>query len=154
MVKLAGFLTGSATAIILILLLLGLPEWRTPEPAPVEIILAPPEPAPAPDPFPEPAPEPAPEPVASMPVEPEPGPVTPPEPAAASHWHRFWSPFGSRIAADGFVSRLESVTGFDYRVIKIENGVYEVAFAYSDETERDAMLAAIASSTGLNLPDS
>ena len=62
--------------------------------------------------------------------------------------------FGSRIAADGFVRRLESVTGFDYRVVKVENGVYEVAFAYSDDQERDAMLSTIAAATGLELPDS
>ena len=52
------------------------------------------------------------------------------------------------------MSRLETVTGFDYRVIKIDNGVYEVAFAYTDAIERDAMLAAIASTTGLELPGS
>jgi hypothetical protein len=77
------------------------------------------------------------------------------EPAAApTQWHAFWSPFGSRIAADGFVRRLEALTGFDYRVVKVENGVYEVAFAYADETERDTMLSTIAAATGLELPDS
>ncbi len=152
MVKMAGFLTGSATAIALILLVLGLPEWQADEPAPVEVIAQPPEPEPSTEPAPETTP--LPEPVASLPVEPEPGPVALPEAAAASHWHSFWSPFGSRIAADGFVSRLEAVTGFDYRVITIDNGFSEVAFAYSDDAERDAMLATIASSTGLDLPGS
>ena len=46
------------------------------------------------------------------------------------------------------------MTGYDYRVVKVENGVYEVAFAYTDDSERDAMLSAIASATGLDLPDS
>ena len=69
-------------------------------------------------------------------------------------WHAFWSPFASQIAANGFVSRLEAVTGFDYRVVKIENGVYEVAFGYSSDDERLAKLQAIESATGLEMPDS
>ena len=69
-------------------------------------------------------------------------------------WHPFWSPFGSRIAANGFVSQLESVTGFDYRVVKVKTGVYEVAFAYGDDTERRAKLSQIAAATGLDMPDS
>ena len=155
MARLAGFITGSAVAIALILLILGVPEWRTPEEAPAAIIadLPPPQPDPEPEAQPEPAPEP--EPVAISAPEPEPVAAPAPEPGPlATHWHSFWSPFGSRIAADGFVSRLESVTGFDYRVLKVDNGVYEVAFAYSDESERDAMLSTIATATGLELPDS
>jgi hypothetical protein len=149
MVRLAGFLTGSMLAIGLILVILGVPQLRAPEQEPVELIAA------------APAPEPAPQPVVASPPAPQPRPVAPPEPVdepepelMATHWHSFWTPFGSRIAADGFVSRLETVTGFDYRVIKIDNGVYEVAFAYTDAIERDAMLAAIASTTGLELPGS
>ena len=38
--------------------------------------------------------------------------------------------------------------------VVIDNGVFEVAFAYSDDTERDRMLTTIAAATGLNLPDS
>ena len=55
---------------------------------------------------------PAPEPAIT---EPDPLPIDtgpPPEP----HWYSFWNPFRSEIAANGFVSRLESVTGIDYRV--------------------------------------
>lgn len=138
MARIAGFLVGSATAIVLMLLVIGTPELGVPEP----LVAEPPAaaaPVPASPPVPDTAPEPAPAP------EPEPVPA---------RWHAFWSPFSSRIAADGFVRRLEAVTGFDYRVVKIDNGVYEVAFAYVDEEDRDAMLSTIAAATGLELPDS
>ena len=155
MASIAGFLTGSAMAIALILLVIGLPELGAPEaPAAEPAAAVEPEPAAAPAPEPiaeagaeEPQPEPA---VAALPEQPaEPEQAPPP-----AHWHAFWSPFGSRIAADGFIRRLEAVTGFDYRVVKVENGVYEVAFAYADEQDRDAMLSTIAAATGLELPDS
>jgi hypothetical protein len=151
MLRVAGFLTGSAAAIGLILVVLGMPEFPPADEPPVAIIASLPEPAP--DPLPEPEPELLPEPQPAAVAMPEPVSVPDPDPAEL-HWHSFWSPFGSRIAADGFVGQLESVTGFDYRVVKVDNGVYEVAFAYSDEAERDAMLNAIASATGLELPDS
>ncbi len=69
-------------------------------------------------------------------------------------WHAFWNPFRSRIAAEGFVGQLEKVTGLDYRVIKIETGVYEVAFGYENEAEREDKMSFIASATGLDLPQS
>ena len=74
-------------------------------------------------------------------------------PAAAptETWHTIWTPFRSRIAADGFVSRLESVTGLDYRVMQIQTGVYEVAFAYADQAELDTNLERISAATGLDL---
>ena len=156
MVRLAGFLAGSAIAIALILLVLGMPELRAPDAPPEALIAVTPAPPPAPEPAPEPAAKEAPEPQAGSKTiaeaVPEPEAASPAPPAV--HWHNFWSPFGSRIAADGFISRLEAVTGFDYRVVRIDNGVYEVAFAYSDDSEREAMLAAIAAATGLDLPDS
>ena len=156
MFRLAGFLVGSMVAVALFLFVLGAPHLSGPEviePAPVEMpepIAAVPTPEPVPEPEPEPIsesiPEPIPEPPPELPAsEPEPLPV---------QWHAFWSPFGSRIAANGFVSRFESVTGFDYRVVKVDNGVFEVAFAYTDESERDEMLSTIAAATGLELPDS
>lgn len=152
MFRLAGLITGSAVAIAAILLVLGVPELPPEEeipPATVELPLPMaelPEPTPVAMPA-DPAPAPPPAAAATEPeaVEPEPTPV---------RWHAFWSPFGSRIAANGFVSRLESVTGFDYRVVKVDNGVFEVAFAYSTDSERDEMLAMIASAAGLELPDS
>ena len=149
MFRLAGLFTGSAIAMALILLVLGMPELppaEEAETAPVGIPRTVPEPmTTAVMEYPEPTPEPVitePEPEV---IEPKPLPV---------RWHAFWSPFGSRIAANGFVSRLESVTGFDYRVVKVDNGVFEVAFAYSTDSERDEMLAMIASAAGLELPDS
>jgi hypothetical protein len=69
-------------------------------------------------------------------------------------WHSFWNPFRSRIAANGFVGQLEKVTGLDYRVVKIKTGVYEVTFAYENDTERRTKLSQIASATGLDLPES
>ena len=72
-------------------------------------------------------------------------------PTPGETWHTIWTPFRSRIAADGFVSRLESVTGLDYRVLQVKNGVYEVAFAYADQAELDTNLARISAATGLDL---
>ncbi len=69
-------------------------------------------------------------------------------------WHSFWNPFRSAIAANGFVGQLEKVTGLDYRVVKIKTGVYEVTFAYENDTERRTKLSQIASATGLDLPES
>ena len=69
-------------------------------------------------------------------------------------WYSFWNPFRSEIAANGFVTQLEKVTGIDYRVVKVETGVYEVAFAYNDDAERKAKLSQISVATGLDLPDS
>jgi len=69
-------------------------------------------------------------------------------------WYSFWNPFRSEIAANGFVTQLEKVTGIDYRVVKVETGVYEVAFAYNDDAERAAKLSQISLATGLDLPDS
>lgn len=69
-------------------------------------------------------------------------------------WYSFWNPFRSELAANGFVSQLEKVTGLDYRVVKVKTGVYEVAFAYASDMERHSKIAQIASATGLDLPDS
>ena len=71
-----------------------------------------------------------------------------------TQWHAFWNPFRSRIAAQGFVARLEEVTGLDYRIEKVDVGVYEVAFAYADDTERTWKLSQISAATGLELPES
>ena len=71
-----------------------------------------------------------------------------------SLWYSFWNPFRSEIAARGFVTQLEKVTGLDYRVVKVKTGVYEVAFAYGDDVERRTKLSQISAATGLDLPDS
>jgi hypothetical protein len=77
----------------------------------------------------------------------------PPAPVEPS-WYSFWNPFRSEIAANGFVSQLERVTGIDYRVVRVKSGVYEVAFAYYDDSERSTKLSRISAATGLELPDS
>jgi len=135
MFRIAGFIVGAALAITMMLVVLGVPRLSSPvqEPEPVAL----------PD-----VPKAIELPVA-VPVDAVSEPV-----AEETRWHSFWSPFGSQIAANGFVSRLEAVTGYDYRVVKIETGVYEVTFAYADETERRDKLSVIASATGLELPDS
>ncbi len=69
-------------------------------------------------------------------------------------WYSFWNPFRSDIAASGFVTQLEKVTGLDYRVVKVKTGVYEVAFAYNNDTEKRTKLSQISAATGLDLPDS
>ncbi len=92
--------------------------------------------------------------IASFP--PEPGTATAIDDALENdlRWHSFWNPFRSEIAANGFVGQLEKVTGLDYRVVKIKTGVYEVTFAYENDTERRTKLSQIASATGLDLPKS
>jgi vacuolar-type H+-ATPase subunit F/Vma7 len=77
-----------------------------------------------------------------------------PAPPADPQWHSFWSPFASEIAAKGFVSQLEKVTGQDYLIKKVDIGRYEVGFAYADEHERQLILAQISAATGLEFPDS
>jgi len=85
----------------------------------------------------------------------DPAPVAElPPPVEELRWYSFWNPFRSEIAANGFVARLESVTGLDYRVVKVKTGVYEVAFAYHDEDEKHAKLTQISAATGLELPGS
>lgn len=74
-----------------------------------------------------------------------------PEPVAEEHWYAFWSPFRSEIAAEGFVTRLQQTTGIDYRVVRVKTGVYEVAFAYTDDADIEAKLQRISSATGLDM---
>jgi hypothetical protein len=68
-------------------------------------------------------------------------------------WYAFWSPFRSEIAAAGFVDQLQSVTGLDYRIVKVKTGVYEVAFAYADDDEITNNLSQITAATGLQMPE-
>ena len=74
-----------------------------------------------------------------------------PEPVAEERWYAFWSPFRSELAAEGFVSRLQETTGIDYRVVRVKTGVYEVAFAYTDDADIQAKLQRISSATGLDM---
>ena len=72
-------------------------------------------------------------------------------PAADVSWYAFWSPFRSEIAADGFVAELQRTTGLDYRVVRLKPGVYEVAFAYLDESDIQEKLTRISTATGLDM---
>ena len=81
-------------------------------------------------------------------------PLESPHPASeALQWYAFWSPSRSEIAANGFVTQLQRVTGLDYRVVKVKAGVYEVAFAYSDDDQILSNLSQISAATGLQLPE-
>ena len=79
---------------------------------------------------------------------------TAPAEAVEEHWYAFWSPFRSEIAANGFVAKLQESTGIDYRVVKVKTGVYEVAFAYTDDADIEAKLERISGATGLELSGS
>lgn len=73
------------------------------------------------------------------------------EPVVDENWYAFWSPFRSELAASGFIAKLQQSTGLDYRVVKVRTGVYEVAFAYTDDADIEAKLDRIAAATGLDL---
>ncbi|UCG71550.1 MAG: hypothetical protein JSV45_09790 [Chromatiales bacterium] len=79
--------------------------------------------------------------------------AAPAAPAQDAHWQSIWNPFRSQIAANGFAARLSAVTDIDYRVVCLKPGAYQVAFAYSDDSERAAKLAQIQGATGLDLPE-
>ncbi len=185
MIRLIGVITGSALAIGLLLLLLGVPEFGGEPPAadrPVADTAAVEDlPLPVTPRAPEPVAEAKAEPVAEVKAEPvaESQPVSEseavvdvaasavPEPiaqdeiidagaaaqieVAAQNWYAFWSPFRSRIAADGFVSELSRTTGLDYRVVKLKPGVFEVAVAYTDDADIEDKLARISAATGLEM---
>ncbi len=177
MIRLMGILTGAAMAVGLLILAVGVPEFNAShdgdnmqadlvipeatmqnkeadaisqiepvvEQATHDVDIAeasPPDLSPlaTPDPMPDVAPKP-------LANDPEPAPP------AEQQWYAFWSPFRSQIAADGFVAQLQRTTGLDYRVIKLKPGVFEVAFAYSDDSDIQNKLSQISTATGLDLSD-
>ena len=179
MIRLAGILTGSAIAVAFLIVALGMPEFDAgrastvppspasgkeqplPEPEPVAAIEAAPQtnretggaaltPPPASD---------EPTVVAEEAIEEIVAPVERREATEQlveqttlePQWYAFWSPFRSELAADGFVAQLQRTTGLDYRVVKLKPGVYEVAFAYSDDADIESKLTQISSATGLDL---
>jgi len=169
MFRLLGFLVGSTVAIATILFILGLPKFHFDDAeldsliteAAVEDIQAiqralPPLPEQNAQEATEDTGEEAEEvevtPVARQVVAEQNLPVVPPE--SEMRWYSFWNPFRSEIAAKGFVSQLEEVTGLDYRIVKVKAGIYEVAFAYIDDTERMNKLEQISAATGLDLTES
>lgn len=180
MLRLVGILTGAALAVAFLIVALGVPEFAKPEaevnPEPILEMTAQLEPVTEPEP--EAAVEAARKPAAELEAEPmaeavaepasepdyealveqifAPKPETEAEPAAVidENWYAFWSPFRSELAANGFVSKLQESTGIDYRVVKIKTGLYEVAFAYSDDEDIQDKLARISAATGLDMSDS
>ena len=172
--RLLGILLGAVIAVAALIVIIGLPELgpahsdRSEENAaePARLPLTIPEPAAQPlavtqafEAVPPAAAPYSPEqsvvsaaPVAAPPAEPTATTVEPPP--DAQRWYAFWSPFRSRIAADGFVTQLQRVTGLDYRVVNVKPGVYEVAFAYGDEDEIQSSLTQISAATGLEVPES
>lgn len=182
MTRILGVICGAAIAIALLTWLVGVPQFTSERPVDASrvALVELPDPvvprtrdagpavgaqdgsaavAGAPEASPE-IPAPASEPEAAA----ESAPITTPDAGPASEvpvatpddaqWFAFWSPFRSEVAANGFVKQLQRVTGLDYRVVKLEPGVYEVAFAYADDAEIDSYLSTISAATGLDLPES
>ena len=158
MIRLLGAITGSALALAALLVLVGVPQFKA-EPndlahsvvtltlrvEPVEEIVEAPavvQEQLAAETEPE-ATE-----IVNTPVAAEVAALVP----NTRQWYAFWSPFRSEIAAEGFVAQLQRVTGLDYRVVKIKPGVYEVAFAYADDTDIPINLSQISAATGLDMP--
>ena len=172
MIRLLGILTGSAIAVAFLIVTLGIPEFAEPEPA-VEEHVAPPEPLDMksrppmvadieivvtpdllPDDISDALPDDMPDEYSEEPPNdlPEPAPLAKESPESFEpHWYAFWSPFRSELAANGFVSQLQKTTGLDYRVVRLKPGVFEVAFAYSDDSDIQDKLTQISSATGLDL---
>ena len=166
MFRILGFIAGSAISIVGILLVLGVPEFnmsnfetdqarfdaalekiREKRPAVEEIFEEPVEDEAAIET------EPVVEKLAEDPLDSVEIPADPQDIFnAEQQWHEFWNPFRSEIAARGFVSQLEKVTGLDYRISKIKAGVYQVGFAYTSDDERRSKISLISAATGLDLP--
>ncbi len=173
MIRLTGILIGAAVAVAVLVLVLGLPRLpgeaaagtdgealaddaavaavQTPVTETPVVAVSVPE-LPAAEPEPEPLPSEAlieqvfaPEESREIVAPPD------PEPVVDENWYAFWSPFRSELAANGFVAKLQESTGLDYRVVKVKTGVYEVAFAYSDDADIQSKLDRIAAATGLDM---
>ena len=150
MVRIVGILCGSAIAVSVLIIALGLPEFTSQSPTTVEAAVKPilePILEPVAEPAVEAYKEPVIEPAIEMAVE------SAPQQPQTEHWYAFWSPFRSELAANGFVSQLQRTTGMDYRVVRLKPGVYEVAFLYDGEHDIETKLVAISAATGLEMPD-
>lgn len=179
MIRLLGFIIGSAVSIGVILLILGVPEFHLSNPhldkgrfeealenlkdkqREVAAAVASAAESAKADPLPPEAPPDATVVDDAVPAEPlladaEPSPVAGDDTLVPQErqWYSFWNPFRSEVAARGFVSQLEKVTGLDYRIVRVKTGVYEVSFAYEGDIEKQAKLSQIQAATGLELPDS
>ena len=158
MIRLLGAITGSALALAALLVLVGVPRFKAEpkdteravvtlplrsEPVIEEVLVAETET--------ETETETEPPVLAATEPEVEPETVEALQPDS-QQWYAFWSPFRSEIAASGFVTQLQRVTGLDYRVVKIKAGVYEVAFSYSQDEDIPVNLSQISAATGLDVP--
>lgn len=162
MIRFLGILAGAAIAVAALIVVVGVPEFPD-EPGPQSIEVSTREQAPEPQPEvvapPDPEPQTPDAPIEELPVPEqvaktiEPDPQPEPEAAPEVRWYAFWSPFRSELAANGFIAQLQRTTGLDYRVVKQEIGVYEVAFAYTDDADIEEKLAQISVATGLDLPE-
>lgn len=148
MIQILGAITGSALAIAALLLLVGVPQFKAESGdvshnvvtlplrvSPVEELAAEPPPVVSNTEIVEPLADDA----ALLPHTPQ--------------WYAFWSPFRSEIAAAGFITQLQRVTGLDYRVVKIKPGNYEVAFSYAEDGDIPINLSQISAATGLDMPE-
>jgi hypothetical protein len=159
MIRLLGAITGSALALAALLVLVGVPQFKA-EPNDVvhSVVTLPLRVEPVEEIIEAPAvvekavvaeAQPAATEIAANPVVDEVAALLP----NSQQWYAFWSPFRSEIAASGFVTQLQRVTGLDYRVVKIKPGIYEVAFAYADDTDIPINLSRISAATGLDMPE-
>jgi hypothetical protein len=163
MIRLLGAITGSALALAALLVLVGVPQFKA-EPNDVvhSVVTLPLRVEPVEEIIEAPAIVEEPVIAAAQPVatEVDATPVVAEVAAEVAallpntpQWYAFWSPFRSEIAAAGFITQLQRVTGLDYRVVKIKPGVYEVAFAYADDTDIPINLSQISAATGLDMPE-
>jgi hypothetical protein len=168
MIRIVGILCGSAIAIAVMIIALGMPKFMPesddPVPPPLADVveelpaaavnIVEPDAANSPTQPPESVPAVIPETVAESEPMAEPEPEFQPEATPpAENWFAFWSPFRSELAANGFISQLQRTTGLDYRVVRLKPGAYEVAFAYDAASDIAPKLAAISAATGLEMPD-
>jgi type IV secretory pathway VirB10-like protein len=173
MMRLLGVLVGSALAVAALVVFVGIPRFTTESSVAERTVITLPMRSDPPPQEPEPEAPQQETPVAAS----TPPPTDPPAPAEtvaavteaapaaaettaaeterppAPRWYAFWSPFRSEIAANGFVEQLQRVTGLDYRVVKVQPGTYEVAFAYDDDQDISINLSRISAATGLQLPE-
>ncbi len=163
MIQLLGAITGSALAIAALLLLVGIPQFKA-ESGDIsqEVVTLPLRVAPVEELAVETLP--VVEDIAVLAAEATQDDVTATEivePVAdvaallpdTQQWYAFWSPFRSEIAAAGFITQLQRVTGLDYRVVKIKPGNYEVAFSYATDGDIPINLSQISAATGLDMPE-
>lgn len=71
--------------------------------------------------------------------------------ASEGSFQPVWIPFRSEVSAVGFAAKLHQQVPFDFQVIKMGAGKYEVGFQYHSEAKRGEILDLIAGITGFDL---